>query len=257
MRRWQALRESPTYLRSLETADLVIAQNADEQAYLTDVLGFGRKTMLAHGGLSEARALTLGSNAQGPARLAEAEVVFIGYWGLRKGSADWARIVRRIREDLPRARFAFLGTGCSKDHVLEDLELTGEGIRVVPSYESTELAALLENGTVGALPSYIEGFGIGVLELLAAGMPTVAYDVPGPREMLKLLDPSLLIPAGDAEGFGARISELLSLAPERYAELVQACLAVAQRFFWKDIATETLLAYASGLERLRESRSPE
>jgi glycosyltransferase involved in cell wall biosynthesis len=257
LRRWQASRESPTFLRSLETADLLIAQNADEQAYLTNVLGFRRKTTLAHAGLSEALSLALGSKARGPARLAEAEVVFIGHWGLRKGSADWPRIVRRIREDVPRARFSFLGTGCAKERVLEDLELTGDGIRVVSKYESTELPVLLENGTVGALPSYIEGFGIGVLESLAAGIPTVAYDVPGPREMLKPLDPSLLVPAGDAEGFGARISELLSLPSERYAELAQACLAVAQRFLWKDIATETLQAYASGLERLLKSQSPE
>jgi glycosyltransferase involved in cell wall biosynthesis len=255
--RWRALRERPTYLRSLETADLVIASNTDEQAYLTEVLGFGRKTMLAYNGLSEARALALGSNAQQTARLAETEIVFIGYWGVRKGSADWARIVRRIREDVPRARCAFLGTGCSEECVLEDLELTGDGIRVVPGYESRELPALLKNGTVGALPSYIEGLPFAVLELLAAGIPTVAYDVPGPREILRLLDPSLLVPAGDAEGFGARISELLSLPSERYAELAQACLAVAQRFLWKDIATETLQAYASGLERLSKSQSPE
>jgi glycosyltransferase involved in cell wall biosynthesis len=252
---WRESRERPTFLRSLETADLVIAQNADEQAYLTNVLGFGRKTILARVGLSEALFLALGSKARGPARLAQAEVVFIGHWGLRKGSADWARIVRRIREDVPRARFAFLGTGCSEERVLEDIELPGEGIRVVPEYESTELPALLESGTVGALPSYIEGFGIGVLELLAAGIPTVTYDVPGPREMLNLLDPSLLTPAGDAEGFGARISALLSLQPEPYTEVAQACLAVAQRFVWKDIATETLQAYDSGLERLRDSRS--
>jgi glycosyltransferase involved in cell wall biosynthesis len=75
--------------------------------------------------------------------------------------------------------------------------------------------------------------------------------------MLRLLDPSLLVPAGDAEGFGARISELLALPPDRYAELVQACLAVAQRFLWKGIATDTLLAYTSGLERLREGQSPD
>ena len=62
--------------------------------------------------------------------------------------------------------------------------------------------------TVGAFPSYVEGFGLAVLEQLAAGLPTVAYNLPGPRDILKSTLPDLLVPCGDAEKFAATLCQV-------------------------------------------------
>jgi glycosyltransferase involved in cell wall biosynthesis len=259
LRRWQAFREGSTYLKSLEHADLVVVQNADERVYVTEVLGLGHKTILAPCGLSDDQAALLAANADRPSRLGEKEIAFIGQWGLRKGRADWGRIVRRIREVVPDARFIFLGTGCEAERVIDDLDLgTGDGVRVVPRYDSDELPGCLAGATLGAFPSYIEGFGIGVLEMLASGLPTVAYDVPGPRETLNRIDPSLLVPVGDAEALAERIADLLRLSSTDYAELVQRCLAVTKGLRWSDIAAETLSAYTSALGQVQsaETRQP-
>jgi glycosyltransferase involved in cell wall biosynthesis len=254
LRRWQSGRELSACLRSLQEADVLIAQNADEQAYLANKLGFDEKTIVARCGLSSERAAALYGNMARSSRVQEKEIVFIGQWGLRKGSADWGTIVRRVWAEIPAARFAFLGTGCDEQRIFKDLAVEPcSAIRVVPRFETAELPTLLVTGTVGAFPSYIEGFGIAILELLAAGLPTVAYDVPGPRETLTKVDPALLIQVGNAEAVGAKLIELLRLVPSRYHDLALRCVQAASHFRWSDIAITTLEAYSSGLARIRTS----
>jgi hypothetical protein len=55
---------------------------------------------------------------------------------------------------------------------------------VQPRYELTELPELLTGVSVGVVPSRVEGFGYGVLERLAAAVPVITYDAPGPHVML-------------------------------------------------------------------------
>jgi glycosyltransferase involved in cell wall biosynthesis len=161
-------------------------------------------------------------------RLANKEIVFLGAWSLRKGKADWREIVRCVRQVVPGARFSFHGTGVTPDRVLADLGVSScDGVVVTEHYRSEELPELLRNATAGALPSYVEGCGLGVVEQLAAGVPTVAYDVPGPRMMLGAY-PELLAPPGWPSIFAERLSWLLSLDAASYGSLArcsQECAA--------------------------------
>jgi glycosyltransferase involved in cell wall biosynthesis len=94
------------------------------------------------------------------------------------------------------------------------------------------------------LPSYIEGFGMGVLEQLAAGIPTVAYDVPGPREMLRLFATLMMTPRGDVAAASRRLIELLNSSEDQYARLSRESRQIASRFRWREIAAEMLQIYS-------------
>jgi glycosyltransferase involved in cell wall biosynthesis len=48
------------------------------------------------------------------------------------------------------------------------------------------------------------------MEQLAAGLPVVAYDVPGSTDILAPLDPGLLVAAGDVDGFADRLVRQLT-----------------------------------------------
>jgi len=108
---------------------------------------------------------------------------------------------------------------------------------------------------VGLFPSYIEGFGLAVLEQIACGIPTVAYDVPGPREILETQRGTLLTPEGDAKAIAERAVKLLQMSPGDYAKLSDQCRAIADQFRWKQIASDTAREYAVALHNGRQKQN--
>lgn len=255
LRDWRQKREAPHYTRSLQVCDLIVLPNHDELAYIRDVMGLGDKCVVFPHGLTEQQHKAFAQAIQPAAvRLANKQVAFIGTWGTRKGSKDWAEIVKLTREQVPEARFLFLGTGFDAKTILEDLNLpASDWIEIIPRYDSEELPRLLSGATVGAFPSYIEGFGFAVLEKLACGLPTVAYDVPGPREMLRHLDDAFLTPVGYTEQLSAILVSILKLDEVSYSHLSLRCIEIAQIFSWPKIAKEKLDVYSQFLENLQKN----
>jgi glycosyltransferase involved in cell wall biosynthesis len=236
--------ELPLYPRSLQACDLINLPNHDELAYIRNVMGMGDKAFVFPFGLSQKRQADFAKVIQPTAlRLSHPTVAFIGTWCARKGARDWREIIQRVRQQIPNVRFRFLGTGLSVKAVLADLQRQEDAVEIIPHYESEELPKLLSDVTVGAFPSYIEGFGFAVLEKLACGIPTVVYDVPGPREMLRYFDDSFRVKMGNIEQFSHQLIQLLTLGEVSYAKLSEQCLDVVKKFSWSRIAQETLETY--------------
>jgi glycosyltransferase involved in cell wall biosynthesis len=185
------------------------------------------------------------------ARLADQEVLAIGTWDLRKGRRDWPAIVDLVLARHPGTRFHFIGTSVDRDAVLAEFSADARGaIRVTARYGPGEMTELLRSGTVNALPTYIEGFGLGVLEGLAAGIPSVVYDVPGPRETVGRIDPGAMVSVGDHAAFAAALGERLSWPAARYAEIAQQGRELAEEHRWSAIADRTLEVYRERLDGL-------
>jgi glycosyltransferase involved in cell wall biosynthesis len=152
---------------------------------------------------------------------------------------------------VPKARFSLLGTGTSPERVLAVFAEEDRGhVRSLEWFPAEGLPDLLADATVGVLPSYIEGFPLAVLEQLAAGIPTLAYDVPGSRELLGPASESLA-PAGDPTALAAKVANVLSSPAAEYAALAERSRDMAGRFRWRDIARDTLAVYESARERRR------
>ena len=234
---------------AIENCDLLNVLNSDEEAYARDELGIGEKTVMLLSGLSRERAATFAA-ARRPSPERRPVVAFVGSWSRRKGSADAGQIIAAVRARVPEAEFRFLGTGAPAERVIADCGGEKTGIEVVPSFESDELPGLLGDASVGILPSYVEGFPFSVIEMLAAGAPVVAYDAPGVRETLPLLDRSLLVPRGKGTGMGDRVADLLA-DPDRLERLSARAAALAESLSWERIAAETLDVYGSRVEALR------
>lgn len=86
-----------------------------------------------------------------------------------------------------------------------------------------------------------------VVEQLAAGLPTVAYDAPGPRDILRDDLPELLVPPGDVAGFSETVSEIFEHGSARYQELSERSVRAALRFSWPAIARDTVAEYRKHL----------
>ena len=218
IRPYRAYRKRRRYAaqaQSLRYADLVNVPNTDEQRWVDEQLGLGHKTVHLPNGAYAADLQRLGKHAAVRSRNGVPEIVFLGSWTPRKGIFDLPAVIRALRSGRPRLGVSLLGTGRSEAQVVSDLAEAadpGVDLRVVPAYSPDELPELLERATAAVLPSYVEAFGLAILELAAAGVPTVAYDVPGSRILLRQIDPRLLAPEGNVGELVARLNTVLQMS---------------------------------------------
>ncbi len=94
-----------------------------------------------------------------------------------------------------------------------------------------DIPALLSLADVVVHPASREGFGLGLVEAMAAGVPVVAYDCGGPQEILN--QPAtrhLLAPVYDVNSLSQKVQQLLSLEPADREALQQALQARAADF---------------------------
>lgn len=226
---------------TLEAADLINVSNEDDQRELVK-RGFSKdKIVVIPFGISRHRRLLFNRvPSTSPKRPV---VAFVGTFDYRKGAREFPKIVQAITHQIPDVRFKLLGLkgmyqteaeirSCFPRNIQRSLEL-------VLTYKPEELPQLLSSCSVGIFPSYMEGFGFGVLEMLAASVPVIAYDAPGPPMMLSLAS---LVPRGDWHGMSEKVVNLL----QNEEELMKARLQAKRRsqdFNWDEIAQTTSEQY--------------
>jgi glycosyltransferase involved in cell wall biosynthesis len=106
-----------------------------------------------------------------------------------------------------------------------------------------ELSAWYHAADALVFPSRNEGWGLVVLEAMAAGLPVVATDIPAFREYLTPDRDALLVPPGDAAALAAGMRRLAAEEALR-ARLAANGPTVARRFPWEAVARRHLDLYA-------------
>lgn len=238
--------------RTVQEADLVNVANEHDRRELVE-WGIGRsKIVVIPYGIGSDRRAEFEAVSEAPP--GQPRVGFVGTFDYRKGAREMHRIFSRIFDAVPEVEFKLLGTAGMFEKVEEVLahfpKVLRPRIHVVPRFIPEELPLLLSDCSVGVFPSRLEGFGIGVLEMLAAAVPVIAYDAPGPPEMLP---PEHLVPTGDASSMAEKVAQLLTQP---------SCLELARRaarrrsraFDWEEIARTTSERYTSALDTLRNNR---
>lgn len=100
-----------------------------------------------------------------------------------------------------------------------------------------------------ALPSYREGFPRAAMEAAATGLPVVATDVRGCRQVVEAGETGLLVPLRNAEALARAIVEL-GEDPERRTTMGKAAAERAGRLFDEDeVVSRVLDAYREVAER--------
>lgn len=244
VRPWERAASLQRFLRAHQTvqqADLVNVANQRDRAELLRWGVPAAKILVLPFGLSRALRVLFEQVSVDPPL--QPTVAFVGTFDDRKGAADFPAILERIALEVPGVRFRLLGTAGIYTTAPQVLARLPRGARarteVHPRFLAEQLPSLLQGCSVGMFPSYLESFGFGVLEMLAAAIPVVAYDVPGPSEMLP---PRFLAPPGDAAGMAEKIVGLLR-SPAELAAARQWARQRSRDFCWEDIARRTSEAY--------------
>ncbi len=142
--------------------------------------------------------------------LAEREplVLAVGRLVPDKGAMFLVRAFARVTH--PQAKLAILGKGPQLSAIRSEAERLGVADRVEFAGYVGNPGAYLTRARCFVSPSYYESFGLAIVEALDYGLPVVATDSGGPREILNSPELGLLVPVGDEEAMAKAISVTLA-----------------------------------------------
>jgi phosphatidylinositol alpha-mannosyltransferase len=93
-----------------------------------------------------------------------------------------------------------------------------------------------------------ESFGLVLVEAMAAGVPVVATDIPGYREVIRDETDGLLVPPGDADAAAKALLRVLD-EPSLAERLRAAGRARADEFSWEAVVPRVEAVYQEVLDR--------
>jgi glycosyltransferase involved in cell wall biosynthesis len=140
-------------------------------------------------------------------------VLFIGQLVPRKGYDLLARAMPLVLRAAPTARFMFVSHNRNGEADLRHIAAVGgvtSHLDIVGPVSEHEKIRLLHDAAVVAAPSRYEGFGIPLIEAMAAGAPVVTTDVMAGNEVISHERTGLLVPYGHVEALAEALIRLLN-----------------------------------------------
>lgn len=103
----------------------------------------------------------------------------------------------------------------------------------LPNPRSLAIAARASVGLspLRPLPNYVDSLPTKTIEYLSVGLPVVATDLPGTREVLEGLPGVVLVPTGDTDALARAIGDAVR-DPEMKELTVRSAIAVRDRYQW-------------------------
>lgn len=183
-----------------------------------------------------------------PAQLPEGErVLFVNRLDPRKGFSVMVEAFRALGETHPDALLVVAGDGTERAAVTELPRALRERVVMLGDVPHPHLPAYYAACEVFVAPAVgRESFGIVLVEAMAAGLPVVASDIPGYREVVRRDEDGLLVPPRDPAALAAAVGRLLDdrgLA----GRLAAAGAARAARFSWEGVTREIESAYEEAI----------
>jgi phosphatidylinositol alpha-mannosyltransferase len=183
-----------------------------------------------------------------PARLPPGrKMLFVGRLEPRKGFPVALRAFAILAREYPDLRFIVVGAGSERYH-LDDLDPQVRArIHMQGRVPDEELPTFHAAADVYISPAIgSESFGIVLIEAMAAGLPVVASDIVGYRDVLRGGQDGILVTPGDADALAAGVRRVLedhTLAKSLGANGVQR----ARSFAWNAIVDELESIYGDAV----------
>lgn len=163
-----------------------------------------------------------------------------------KGVNEFVAAARMTRASGPAARFALVGAPDARNPAsIPAAQLAAwrdEGAIEWWGHRE-DMAAVYAQAHLVCLPSYREGLPKSLLEAAACGLPIIATDVPGCREVVRDGYNGLLVPVRDAAALSAALSRLIAEPNTRRLMGARGRQLAKQEFAQERIISQTIDVY--------------
>jgi phosphatidylinositol alpha-mannosyltransferase len=168
----------------------------------------------------------------------------------RKGFPVAVRAFERLADEFADLHLVVAGDGPERRAVAHLSSPVRRRVVMVGAVPHAELPPYHAAADVSAAPAIgRESFGLVLVEALAAGLPVVATDVPGYREVITDGIDGLLVPPGDPVALAGAVGRVLR-EPDLAERLSTAARTRARDFSWDHVAGRIEAAYGDAVARL-------
>jgi len=190
------------------------------------------------------------------ARPAPLELLFVGRCGdPNKGLEFLLEAMALLPLDVGLRVLDYFPAFTALEKTLRSLHLTRR-VRFTGKVSSDDLGKAYRDAAAVIVPSVFEGFGLPVIEALAAGTPVVASRAGALPEVIADAGAGRLVPPRDPPALAKAISELLENWDEAHAEALAARPRIEAIFGWRPIAERTLALYERVIAEFHGERAP-
>lgn len=188
---------------TFDLVDAVIVLSTQWNAWILTIMQHPEKAHVVYNAVE-----TLGLDRSS---IEQGRILFLGRLGERKGVKDLINAFAIVVKAIPSARLALGGDGDLKTYTQQvkalDIEASVDFLGWVTGSTKNEW---LSKADVYCLPSYNEGFPMGVLEAMSANIPVVASTAGGIPDAISDQVDGLLIEAGDVENLAKQLIEIIA-----------------------------------------------
>lgn len=185
--------------------------------------------------------------AAAPRRGTANTIAWVGRLDPQKGFPVFLEAFSRMAPHRPDLRAVIAGAGTDTS-ALDRLDADVRGrLSLLGAVPNSDLPPVLHGADVFAAPATgQESFGIVLVEAMAAGVPVVASDIAGYREVVRAGESGLLVPPGDAAALAVALGKVLD--DRALADHLSAGgSARAEDFSWDSVLPRVEDAYAEAL----------
>jgi glycosyltransferase involved in cell wall biosynthesis len=155
---------------------------------------------------------------------------FVGQLDERKGIRVLLAAFQRIKRELPQTRLVLVGQGPLREIIADEVKKQQWDDAVLLAGFLDDIVGVMQAIDILLLPSLWEGFGIVLIEAMAAAKPAISTNTSSMPEIVVDGQTGYVVPPGDAEALAERTIRLLrdSTLREKFGQAARQ--RVAEKF---------------------------
>jgi glycosyltransferase involved in cell wall biosynthesis len=226
-------------------ADKVIVLSSQWLEWMNTIINNKNKVSIVYNAVPKLK-MPVNKNRQ------KQRILFLGRLGQRKGVDDLISAFFKVAKKFPRAELHLGGDGDLAMYQSQVLALgISDKVFFLGWVAGAKKIQCLADATVYCLPSYNEGFPMGVLEAMSADVAVVASTAGGIPDAITDHEEGLLIEAGDVDSLANALTTMLDDEGKR-----ERYVAAAKVKFENNFSPEVIIPQLKGIyqELLEEGR---